>query len=343
MKCSRALATRALAVVFAMALWLPGPAVAADVAIQSQVGEMGVPGAMAGASVGSMSGPAAIGDLSLAPVSLSGSIKTMQAPSLVTRAPSVKAGGEAVPAELLRSYQMDVNAQGKVVYAGTNETVPARLVGEVVSAAHKILPAEKTDAVEAGKQLLAWGLPVAYNGKHLVNPDGSAGYLGLKIYEALSQNPEAVKSLSRERLMETMDLMSQAFMLSKEVPYEPEVAVSKMDAAWGLLGRTQLSAGEQEAGLDPPMDEINNDLPGFLQKNYESVMRAGLKRLSLLKSTPDADPKAHPELKEIISATASLQKLSKQSYADFGPTEAVATHGGCRVCSRSWTASTASR
>jgi|GEM_PF-2634732 len=325
MKCSRALANRAFAVVIALALWLPGPAAAAEVMVQSQVGEMGVPGNIAGAAFGAMSGPAAIGNLSLGPVSLTGTIKPLQTPIVAVRAPSVNEGGQPVPVELLRAYQMDLNAQGKVVYAGTDETVPASLVKQVVSAAHKILPAEKTDAVEAGKQLLAWGLPVAYNGKHLVNPDGSAGYLGLKIYEALSRNPDAVKSLSQERLMETMDLMSQAFMLSKEAPFEPEVAVSKMDAAWGLLSRTQLSAGEQKLELTP-MDEIGNDLPGFLQKNFQAIMTAGNKRLSLLKSSKQ-DPKQDPELKEIISASVALQKLSQQTYADLGPSLAVATHG----------------
>jgi len=107
------------------------------------------------------------------------------------------------------------------------------------------------DPKKIGKQLQAWGVPIAHDGIHLINPDGSATYYGMMLHEGLMQGPNGnralrgsqldkrLKSLTGQRLSQAVYLFDSAFnatfKMSGTSASRPELGKADLGQAFAVL------------------------------------------------------------------------------------------------------------
>ncbi|MEK7743747.1 MAG: hypothetical protein AAB578_05115, partial [Elusimicrobiota bacterium] len=156
------------------------------------------------------------------------------------------------------------------------------------------------DPGEAGKKLQAWGVPPAYDGKHLVNPDGTATYFGLMVYHGLNKNPPSTRrALSGERLSKALDLFGSAFNQAFGES-APNVATGDLQRAWGMLGQKYLN-GETPLKMKPY--DLGKSLSGY----QSDVMKEA--KVVLADKEGDAAYK-----KDVAYSLAALNALEKHHY-----------------------------
>ncbi len=223
------------------------------------------------------------------------------------------------PHRVLIQYGLDRGPDGSLVYAGTPEPVPTALGRRMLAAIGKIMVPADLDRREAGRFLLRSGLPIAFNGVHLINPSGETTFYGSKLYQALKDRPEAVDALSGERLKEALDTMHAAAQGFEKAPYYPEVAAAKLDAAWSLLQAGTLRAGEERL-VRADYSGLNHDLGAYLEA-----------RQSRLEAAYRAAKPGTSASKRLAIASTALRALRAQTHATFKSSRVAATHGGLPV------------
>ncbi|MCX5795162.1 MAG: AAA family ATPase [Elusimicrobia bacterium] len=143
MKSSTTVATRALAVVLALALWLPGTASAAGTVVRAQTGGSAITGNLAGAA-GVVSVPLNmnLGSMSLTPQLGSAVLKDMSAPS-VTVAPAASIGGSPMVMPQAVAAHPVVDLINKIQAAGVAlpETANTPADAAKIMAAAQAMPA----------------------------------------------------------------------------------------------------------------------------------------------------------------------------------------------------------
>lgn len=158
--------------------------------------------------------------------------------------------------ELLQRAGIKLDQAGRLAY---KNAVPLERDG-ILPILKGLLPfarAQVLSAREVGKALQAWGVPQAFDGTHLLNPDGSATYFGLMLYQGISRRPAAVGQLSGERLADAIKLFDaahgQAFGQSS-----PHIASAHLNRAWDMLGWRRPWAGETalELKATQPAQEV---------------------------------------------------------------------------------------
>lgn len=138
-----------------------------------------------------------------------------------------------------------------------SKRVESKDLGRMLKGLAPFALARDAPADEAGKALQKMGIPISFNGIHLINPDGTATYYGMMVHQALARKPEAVRSLSGERLVESMRLIESAFLQAFHFD-APDVGKANLDRAWELLARTKTEPGETPLPRGSPALEIGS-------------------------------------------------------------------------------------
>jgi len=142
---------------------------------------------------------------------------------------------------------------GAIVYDKAFYPVENDKLGPILRGLAVFAEAAAMDPKSVGRTLTAvWGFPPAFDGNPILNPDGSATYYGLMLYQFYVKNPDALKLLSQERLAEALkryaDAYEQAF--SKQAP---DVAYDELQLIARILS-APARPGEKALGLSPYPD-----------------------------------------------------------------------------------------
>jgi len=98
--------------------------------------------------------------------------------------------GTTISKQMLESAGLTLDEEGRLVYKDQPKMeVEQRHLQGVLSSLLKFGKVAAHDPRAAGRTLQAWGIPPAYDGIHLLNPDGTATYFGLMLYEGLRKDP----------------------------------------------------------------------------------------------------------------------------------------------------------
>jgi subtilisin family serine protease len=162
--------------------------------------------------------------------------------------------GTKIKRHILEKAGIKFDGDGKLVYVNNPEMeVEAEHLKKVLKGISEFGRAAAYDPKAVGKTLSAWGVPAAYDGVHLMNPDGSATYFGLMLYDALQKTPDKVNTLSQRRLAKAITLFQQAH--SKAFGGEiPDVAAAWVGRARSLLTQEKLLPGEKPVNFVPVED-----------------------------------------------------------------------------------------
>ncbi len=157
------------------------------------------------------------------------------------------------------------------------------------------------DPRKTGRILQAWGIPPAYDGVHMINPDGSATYFGLMLYEGLRKNPDRLKNLSGERLSKALALFKTGYgtAFGQQLP---DAGQEDLKRGWRLLNWETNRPGETVLKLKPYSD-IGDSIGAYkdLIEGEAKVVQAG-------GVTPQGFKKASD------AALAALNKLERYRY-----------------------------
>ncbi|HBL15794.1 MAG TPA: hypothetical protein DD417_03260, partial [Elusimicrobia bacterium] len=178
----------------------------------------------------------------------------------------VKSGVRISPFLLLRAG-LELTLEGKLVDAATSEPVDPVLLPKILEGLLGFAQVAKHDPKLVGLTLQKWGVPQVHDGIHLFNPDGTATYYGLMLYEGLYKFPDRVNKLSGERLSKSLSLFGDAY---KQAFGEnsPEVAQADLQRAWSML-----SWAERKAGETPVPIKTYPDANASLKKYLELVAK----------------------------------------------------------------------
>jgi subtilisin family serine protease len=125
-----------------------------------------------------------------------------------------------------------------------------------------------------GEVLRSWGVPPAFNGLKILNPDGTATPYGLLLYQGLSKNPRGLARLSQERVAKAMGAARRAVETGFDAKAPSYKSVSGLSKAWDDLGRERMSSGEK------PLDQREHPEMKVLLDGYQKELAgrsAGLK------------------------------------------------------------------
>ena len=208
-----------------------------------------------------------------------------------------------IPADLLMKAGYTFGPGGTIVQL-VNESagmaVDRKLLPDILKGLLDFAEVGAIDPAEAGKKLQAWGVPPAYDGKHLVNPDGTATYFGLMVYHGLNKNPPSTRrALSGERLSKALDLFGSAFNQAFGES-APNVATGDLQRGWGMLGQKYLN-GETPLKMRPY--DLGKSLSGY----QSDVMKEA--KVVLANKEGDAAYK-----KDVAYSLAALNALEKHHY-----------------------------
>ena len=208
-----------------------------------------------------------------------------------------------IPADLLMKAGY-ILGPGGIIVQRVNESagmaVDRKLLPGILKGLLDFAEVGAIDPAQAGKKLQAWGVPPVYDGKHLVNPDGTATYFGLMVYHGLNKNPPATRrALSGERLSKALDLFGSAFNQAFGES-APNVATGDLQRAWGMLGQKYLN-GETPLKMKPY--DLGKSLSGY----QSDVMKEA--KVVLADKEGDAAYK-----KDVAYSLAALNALEKHHY-----------------------------
>ncbi|MDE2489851.1 MAG: S8 family serine peptidase [Elusimicrobia bacterium] len=202
-----------------------------------------------------------------------------------------------VPAALLKNAGF-VWIGGRLDYAVAQEPVEASKLGRILDGLADFAAVARFDPKSAGATLARWGLPPEFDGKSLLNPDGSATYPGLMLYRFYVTDPGALARLSDERLAEALarfdDAYAQAFSHQA-----PDVAADEIRLVDAFLA-APVKPGEKALALRPYPDV------GRTLAKYRGLLEADLKTPS---ARADAAVRGQDE-----RALAALRQVGTQRY-----------------------------
>ncbi|MFH1726672.1 MAG: hypothetical protein ABII00_18835 [Elusimicrobiota bacterium] len=201
---------------------------------------------------------------------------------------------------MLRHADIDFNDEGVLVYAKTELPVRKKHIPDILNGLLKFAKVARHAPAEVGKVLQAWGVPPAFDGYHLINPDGTATPYGLMLYEGLREDPGALRRLNTQRFGQSLHRFEQAYSQAFH-NHTPQAAISLLDNAWGKLRSGNISK-EGGSALDlRPYADIGTQL-GEYRGRLQSEVAAAEK---------EGDLRRQGELTEYI---ATLNVLEKMQY-----------------------------
>jgi subtilisin family serine protease len=98
--------------------------------------------------------------------------------------------------------------------------------------------AKSLDPAQVGAALRQWGIPAEFNGRHLLNPDGSATYFGVMFYEGMRDKQDSARKVSGERLAASLAYFDSAYSQAFDKD-APDLGIQDLQRAWALLGRSK--------------------------------------------------------------------------------------------------------
>lgn len=216
-------------------------------------------------------------------------------PGIIVHLPS----GMDIPPTLLARAGLAFSPEGRLVYMNGGMEVERRHIPGVLGGLLQFAEAYSVPAEEAGAALRAWGFPIVYDGRRLLDPDGSATYFGRMIYQGMRKAKGGPKPLSGERLSRSLDLVAEAFGqgFGKSAP---DIAHADLERAWSMLLREEVSPGETPLGSGPTVD------PGEV---IVSAKKGIMEEASSLRGKG-----AEEQRKELKGALYALEALEKYHY-----------------------------
>lgn len=228
---------------------------------------------------------------------------------LLKAAPEEKAASRE---EALRSGRLVTRAllekaefrwhEGRIVYWPSKEPVEDRLLAGIVEGLASMGAASAQDPRKVGRALAAWGIPPAFDGKKILNPDGTPTYYGFMLYQLYSASPFALTHMTTQRLSQALDLFARAHEQAFD-KQAPDIAVKLVGSAWSLLtAALPLPPGSNPMTLRPYRDlgEALAARKALLAKEEQAAVAAG-----------DAGRR-----QDAVRAAAALNALEKQRYHD---------------------------
>jgi subtilisin family serine protease len=189
--------------------------------------------------------------------------------------------------------------KGSLVYDKVFFPIEADKLGPILQGLADFSSAAALDAKKVGATVSSWGIPPAFDGSPILNPDGSASYYGLMLYQYYVKSPDALKVLSDERLAEGLERIADAY--DQAFTHQaPDIAHQELELAWDILG-APMSASEKPLGLQPYPDL------GKMLAKYRSALDFDSRS-----RTAAADPAVRAEDSQALKV---LKKLEAQKYA----------------------------
>jgi len=142
--------------------------------------------------------------------------------------------------------------KGDILYGGSLYPLEKNRAAAILAGLANFNEAASMDAKTVGESLAGWGIPPSHDGWQILNPDGSAAYPGLMLYQFFVRNPDALKNLSSERLSSALEFFDSGFTyaFTKSAAHTGHVEVQR---AWSLLARPPRE-GETSLHLKPYPD-----------------------------------------------------------------------------------------
>jgi len=143
-----------------------------------------------------------------------------------------KKTGTLIPRERLFDIGLTYDSKGTLVYMmdfkrsqwGMKDLKAGRRVREdrIIPTLNGLMQYDEINALDdrkTGDALKAMKIPPAFDGAHLVNPDGTATYYGKMLYTGLRKTNTKASELSKEQLSKAIDGFKTAFGYSNGQPY----------------------------------------------------------------------------------------------------------------------------
>jgi 23S rRNA pseudoU1915 N3-methylase RlmH len=190
--------------------------------------------------------------------------------------------------------------KGVLVYDKAFMPVEVERLGPILTGLADFAQAAAMNPKVVGAAISGWGIPPTFDGAQILNPDGTATYYGLMLYQYYVKKPDALKLLSYERLSEGLERFGDAYdqAFTKQAP---DVAYDELKLAWSILG-APARAGEKPLKLEP-----YPDLGSSLAKYQKLLEQDGRSAAAV------ADP---GRKSQDAQALAVLKSLQTQKYAD---------------------------
>jgi len=158
------------------------------------------------------------------------------------------------------------------------------------------------DPAMAGVALAGWGLPPSHDGSQFLNPDGSATYEGLMLYQYFVAHPSAMKRMSSERLSQSVALFDSGWDYTFGKAAAAHTGHADVKRAWSLLD-LPARPGETRLAL-----KAYPDLGKSLAK-YKAMLK-----FSIANAKNSEDPTVLARRRTDAQALATLNALEKQRY-----------------------------
>ncbi len=201
-----------------------------------------------------------------------------------------------IPHELIEFTQL-VWKDGVLCYKGSFTPVEDDKVGPILEGLTVFASAMREDVAAVGRVLAAWGIPQVYDGRRLIEPDGTASYFGLMLHQVYQSNPGALARLGGERFSQALDLYESAYA-QVAVHQSPDIAQADIARAAALL-TGNVRVGETTLHLRPYAE------PGAALAGY----RAQLER-EVAAATAAGDTGVRH--REATASLAALNALERQ-------------------------------
>ncbi|MDX6768456.1 MAG: S8 family serine peptidase [Elusimicrobiota bacterium] len=188
---------------------------------------------------------------------------------------------------------------GVLHYKGSLTPVEDDKLGPILEGMTPFAKAMSEDARAAGGALAAWGVPQVYDGRRLIEADGSASYLGLMLHQFYATNAGALARLGGERLSGALDLFETAFQQAF-IQQSPDLGQRDIARAWGLLA-ARVRSGEATFTLQPYGD------PGAALAGYRTQLEAEVKAAAAAAAPGDDDLRG-AEAQVALAALNALER-----------------------------------
>ncbi len=188
---------------------------------------------------------------------------------------------------------------GTLVYDRSYTEIEDAQLGPVLEGLAFFAAAGSVDRRDIGRALALWGVPPAFDGRKLIEPDGTATYFGFMLHQALDRTPGAKDRLSGERLSQALNHFNTAYDQAFGGKQAPDIALTYVKRAWSVLA-AQVRPGETAVSMRPYAD-LGDALTG---------------RIAAVKAELQAAVTAGDDVRrgEAQSALAALSQLEKVGY-----------------------------
>ena len=144
--------------------------------------------------------------------------------------------------DLLEKADLAISS-GTVIFKSKYNLVDGAKVppSELVKMLKGLLPfarAKSLDPAQVGATLRQWGIPAEFNGRHLLNPDGSATYFGIMFYEGMRDKQDSARKVTGERMAASLALFDSAYAQAFEKD-APDLGIQDLQRGWAMLGRSK--------------------------------------------------------------------------------------------------------